>query len=68
MPSLPAGYRLRATRADRRAVSRRTARQQTAAMHGFLGTSPRYEAARNDTCEQHHRKLPCTRCAQQASR
>ncbi|MFG3287279.1 hypothetical protein ACGF3G_00450 [Streptomyces sp. NPDC048179] len=63
MPSLPVGYKPRGTRAERRAVSRRTARQQTAAMHGFLGTAPRYEPARDDSCERHHRKLPCARCA-----
>ncbi|NUR01352.1 MAG: hypothetical protein HOY79_33950 [Streptomyces sp.] len=63
MPSLPPGYMPRATRSERRAVSRRTAREQTRAMHTFLGTTPRYEPARNDQCEQHHRRRPCTRCA-----
>lgn len=63
MSSLPPGYKPRAPRSERRAVSRRTGRQQTAAMHNFLGTTPRYAPARNDACGQHHRKLPCTRCA-----
>jgi len=63
MPSLPAGYQPRAPRSERRAVSRRTAREQTRAMHQFLRTAPRYEPARNDSCDRHHRKLPCKRCA-----
>jgi hypothetical protein len=63
MPSLPAGYQPRASRSERRAVSRNAARQQTRAMHGFLGTAPRNEPARNGTCERHRRKLPCKRCA-----
>lgn len=62
MPSLPAGYQPRASRSERRRVSRRTARQQTFAMHNYLGTTPRYEPARNLTCGDHHRKLPCARC------
>lgn len=65
MPNLPAGYAPRAPRAERRAVSRNTAREQTRAMHTYLGTAPRYEPARADaTCAQHpHRKTPCARCA-----
>ncbi|MEU2426916.1 hypothetical protein ABZ619_38890 [Streptomyces sp. NPDC007851] len=63
MPYLPAGYKPRAPRSERRAVSRRTARQQTASMHTFLGTTPRYEPARDTSCSRHHRKLPCARCA-----
>lgn len=63
MSSLPVGYQPRARRSERRAVSRRTGRQQTAAMHNFLGTAPRYEPARDHSCERHHRKLPCARCA-----
>jgi hypothetical protein len=62
MSSLPAGYAPRAPRAERRRVSRRTARQQTRAMHTVLGTTPRYEPARNDGCPEHHRALPCKRC------
>lgn len=62
MSSLPAGYRPLATRAERRAVSRRTARQQATSMHTFLGTTPRYEPAQDTTCEEHHRRKPCTRC------
>lgn len=56
-------YRPAVPRSERRAVSRRVAREQAAAMHRALGTTPRYEPARNLTCEQHHRKLPCKRCA-----
>jgi hypothetical protein len=63
MPSLPAGYRPRATRAERRRISRATAREQTRAMHGFLGTAPRYEPARDARCERHHRRRPCRQCA-----
>lgn len=63
MPSLPTGYKPLAPRSARRRVSRTTARQQTAAMHRFFGTAPRYEAARDTTCEAHHRRLPCARCA-----
>jgi hypothetical protein len=62
MPSLPAGYDPRAPRSARRAISRRTARQQTASMHTFFGTAPRYEPARDNSCERHHRRLPCNRC------
>ena len=62
MPSLPAGYKPRAPRSERRRVSRKAARQQTAAMHHFLGTAPRYESARDTTCARHHRRLPCPRC------
>ncbi|MEE1838195.1 hypothetical protein [Streptomyces sp. SP17KL33] len=62
MPSMPPGYKPLASRSARRRVSRKTARQQTAAMHNFLGTAPRYEAARDTTCERHHRKRPCARC------
>jgi hypothetical protein len=63
MPSLPAGYQPRAPRAARRRLSRDTARQQTRAMHGFMGTTPRNEPARNDSCERHHRRRPCRQCA-----
>ncbi|MFF1284283.1 hypothetical protein ACFVY4_26520 [Streptomyces sp. NPDC058299] len=63
MSALPPGYRPRASRSERRAVSRDTGRDQTRAMHNFLGTSPRYEPARDTTCQRHHRKLPCKRCA-----
>ncbi|MFI5814831.1 hypothetical protein ACIA7S_28225 [Streptomyces sp. NPDC051643] len=63
MPSLPAGYRPRASRSARRGVSRRTAREQARSMHIFMGTTPRYEPARVDAvCKQHHRKMPCARC------
>jgi hypothetical protein len=55
VPSLTAAW----PRRLRRAHSRRLARQYAF----YNGPAPRYEAARNDTCEQHHRKLPCKRCA-----
>jgi len=63
MQTLPPGYRPRAPRSERRAVSRRTARDQTRAMHTFLGTTPRYEPARDTSCAVHYRRNPCKRCA-----
>jgi hypothetical protein len=48
------------SRAWRRAVSRDEARKHA----HYNGPAPRYEPARNDTCERHHRKLPCTRCTE----
>lgn len=48
------------SRSWRRAISRDEARK-----HAFYnGPEPRYEPARNDTCSQHHRSLPCKRCAE----
>lgn len=61
---MPAVYRPAAPRSERRRVSRRIAREQAAARHWQLGTTPRYEPARDLSCERHHRKLPCKRCAQ----
>lgn len=48
------------SRAWRRALDRDQARKHAA----YNGPAPRYEAARNDTCSQHHRQLPCTRCTE----
>lgn len=47
------------TRSQRRAASRRLAREYAF----YNGPAPRYEPARNDTCSTHRRKLPCKRCA-----
>lgn len=60
---MPGTYNPAAPRAERRRNSRRLARQQAAAVHRYNGTTPRYEPAYSPTCEQHHRKLPCKRCA-----
>ena len=46
------------SRAWRRALSRDEARKHP--VHN--GPAPRYEPARNDTCQVHHRQMPCTRC------
>lgn len=61
---MPAVYRPAASRSERRRVSRTVAREQTTVMHRHLGTAPRYEPARDETCERHHRRLPCARCPQ----
>lgn len=48
------------TRPERRAISRELARRDAA----YNGPSPRYEpAVGNPTCPDHHRALPCSRCA-----
>lgn len=46
-------------RSARRTFSRDLARKFVR----YNGPAPRYEPARNLTCEQHHRRLPCKRCA-----
>jgi hypothetical protein len=46
------------SRAWRRAVSRDEARKYA----HYNGPAPRCEPVRNDTCQAHHRKLPCKRC------
>jgi hypothetical protein len=55
-------YNQAAPRSARRAVSRDKARAQADAYFAFVGLAPREEPARNNTCPQHHRKLPCKRC------
>lgn len=57
-------YNPAASRSARRRVSRVEARRQADAYFGFVGLEPRYEPARNDTCQQHHRRLPCKRCTE----
>lgn len=62
MPFLPAGYEPRATRSERRKISRDHARQQTSAMHHLFGTTPLVMPADDGRCRQHHRRFPCARC------
>lgn len=57
-------YNPAASRSVRRRVSRVRAREQADAYFAFVGLQPRYEPARNDTCTQHHRQLPCKRCTE----
>lgn len=47
------------TRSQRRAHSRRLSREYAF----YNGPAPRYEPARDQTCQRHHRQLPCKRCA-----
>jgi hypothetical protein len=47
------------TRTKRRALSRIEARR----FAHYNGPAPRYEPARDHSCQQHHRQLPCKRCA-----
>lgn len=47
------------TRSQRRAASRKLARQY--AFHN--GPAPRHEPARDLSCHVHHRQAPCKRCA-----
>jgi hypothetical protein len=55
-------YDQAAPRSARRAASRDKARKQAKAYFAFVGLAPLHEPARNHTCSQHHRKLPCRRC------
>lgn len=47
------------TRSKRRAHSRVQAWKYAF----YNGPAPRYEPARDLSCHQHHRQLPCKRCA-----
>lgn len=47
------------TRPKRRALSR----VEACRFAHYNGPAPRYEPARDLSCHQHHRRLPCKRCA-----
>lgn len=56
-------YDRSAPRSVRRRASRAVARKQAAAYFNFVGLTPRYEPARDQSCHVHHRQQPCKRCA-----
>lgn len=56
-------YDRNAPRSARRRASRVIARQQAGTYFNFVGLAPRYEPARDTSCQQHHRQQPCKRCA-----
>lgn len=55
MPPIPF---VQAKRSLRRAASRELSR----ALAKARGPAPRYEPARDLSCGEHHRRLPCRRC------
>ncbi|MEY9876571.1 hypothetical protein ABH931_006081 [Streptacidiphilus sp. MAP12-33] len=41
---------------------RKVSRDAQRTLRRLNGPAVRYEPARNDTCPEHHRQLPCKRC------